>query len=49
MMSDGNESFIAEPEKPEHPPWLLGWFVGYLFTIWALLILGSVAVKVIDF
>ena len=44
-----NKSFIAELEKPEPPPWLLGWFMDYLSTIWTLPVLGSVVAKMIDF
>ena len=44
-----NKSFVAELEKSEPPPWLLGWFMDYLSTIWTLPILGSVVAKMIDF
>lgn len=44
-----NKSFIAELEKLEPPPWLLGWFMDYLSTIWTLPILGSVVAKMADF
>ena len=44
-----NKFFIAELEKPEPLPWLLGWFMDYLSTIWTLPILGSVAAKMLDF
>lgn len=44
-----NKSFTAELEKPEPPPWLLGWFMDYLSAIWKLPILGSVVAKIVDF